>query len=84
MFKLSYRLAVAVLLTGAALGFARAEDKEVTKAEEGKAAPAIELEATNIKSVLPDAKDRKKLSLKDFAGKKNVVLFFYPKALTGG
>ncbi|TDJ05447.1 MAG: thioredoxin-dependent thiol peroxidase [Deltaproteobacteria bacterium] len=28
--------------------------------------------------------DGKKISLKDFKGKKNVVLYFYPKALTPG
>ena len=28
--------------------------------------------------------DSSKIALKDFAGKKNVVLFFYPKALTPG
>jgi peroxiredoxin len=36
---------------------------------------------------LPDAKDKKTLSLKDFqkgANERNVVLFFFPKALTGG
>jgi peroxiredoxin Q/BCP len=61
-----------------------AEDKAPAKAEEGKQAPAFDLPATNIKSVLPDAKDKEKLALKDFAGKKNVVLFFYPKASTKG
>jgi peroxiredoxin Q/BCP len=52
--------------------------------EEGKAAPAIELPATSITTVLPDKKDAKTLSLKDLEGKKNVVLFFYPKAMTKG
>lgn len=32
---------------------------------------------------LPD-QDGKKVSLKDFKGKKNVVLYFYPKAMTPG
>ncbi len=41
--------------------------------EDGKKAPAF---------TLPD-QDEKKHSLKDYAGKK-VVLFFYPKANTGG
>src|SRR5262249_50436541 len=34
--------------------------------------------------ILPDKKDAKTLSLKDLQGKKNVVLFFYPKAMTPG
>ena len=42
--------------------------------QEGKAAPAF---------TLPDA-DGKKVSLKDFKGKKNVVLYFYPKDDTPG
>ena len=41
--------------------------------EEGKKAPAFNL---------PD-QDENKQSLKSYAGK-NVVLFFYPKANTGG
>lgn len=40
----------------------------------GKAAPAFSL---------PN-QDGKKVSLKDFKGKKNVVLYFYPKAMTPG
>ena len=51
--------------------------------EVGKPAPAFDLEAAGIASVLPDKKDAKKLSLKDLEGK-NVVLWFYPRALTGG
>ena len=51
--------------------------------EVGKPAPAIQLPAANISTVLPDKKDAKELSLKDLEGK-NVVLFFFPKAMTGG
>ena len=51
--------------------------------EVGKAAPAFDLPAANIKSVLPDKKDATKRSLADFKGK-NVVLFFFPKAMTRG
>lgn len=40
----------------------------------GNLAPAFSLEN----------QDGKKISLKDFKGKKNVVLYFYPKALTPG
>ena len=51
--------------------------------EVGKSAPAFDLAAANITSVFPDKKDATKLSLADFKGK-NVVLFFYPKAMTKG
>jgi hypothetical protein len=55
------------------------------KVEEGKPAPDFDLPATQIDKVLPDAKDKKTLSLKDILQtRKNVVLYFYPKALTGG
>ena len=54
------------------------------KLEEGKAAPDIELPATNVGSIFPDKKDAKTLKLSDLKGKKNIVLWFYPKALTGG
>lgn len=40
----------------------------------GKMAPAFTLEN----------QDGKKVSLKDFKGEKNVVLYFYPKAMTPG
>jgi hypothetical protein len=50
----------------------------------GQPAPDIELPATQIGTALPDKKVAKKLQLKDFKGKKNVVLWFFPKALTGG
>jgi hypothetical protein len=72
-------LVTALLLAVAA---ARAEDKE-SKPEVGKPAPEIDLPATSIDKALPKSKDKKTLSLKDLRGK-NVVLFFYPKAMTGG
>jgi peroxiredoxin Q/BCP len=52
--------------------------------EEGKPAPEVNLPSTLIEKVLPNAKDAQTLNLKDFRDKKNVVLFFYPKANTGG
>lgn len=54
------------------------------KLQEGKPAPDIELPATNIVSLFPDKKDAKTMKLSDLKGKKNIVLWFYPKALTGG
>jgi len=72
----------AVALTLFASGPALAEKAE-SKPEVGKPAPNVTLEATQIGKVLPDKKDAKTLSLKDLKGK-NVVLFFYPKAMTRG
>jgi peroxiredoxin Q/BCP len=50
--------------------------------KEGSSAPDINLPATQAEKVLPDAKGTLKLS--DLKGKKNVVLYFYPKAMTSG
>jgi hypothetical protein len=52
--------------------------------KEGQKAPEVELPATQVSTVFPDKKDARSLKLSDFKGKKNVVLWFYPKALTGG
>jgi peroxiredoxin Q/BCP len=57
--------------------------EEAGKVEVGKAAPDIALPATQIEKVLPEKKGAQTLSLKDLRGK-NVVLFFYPKAMTPG
>jgi peroxiredoxin Q/BCP len=57
-----------------------AEEKKV---EVGKAAPDVTLQATQIEKVLADRKGEGPMSLKDLKGK-NVVLFFYPKAMTKG
>jgi hypothetical protein len=78
----TWTLAVALTAVLWAVAFtpARAESGKV---EEGKPAPDFDLPATQIDKVLPDKKDAKTISLKDFRGK-NVVLFFFPKALTGG
>lgn len=57
--------------------FVLAEDKKETKIAEGQPAPDVVLEAAT-------AKGTAKVNLKDYKGKKNVVLFFYPKAMTGG
>lgn len=82
--KLAVALAAAWLIGPGVSGPAAAADKETPKVEEGKPAPDVELAATSIETVLPDKKDAKTISLKDFHGKKNVVLYFYPKAMTGG
>jgi peroxiredoxin Q/BCP len=73
-------LVVCVLLLPAC-SMVRAEEGGVP--EVGKAAPSFDLPATQIDKVLPDKKDASRLSLKDLRGK-NVVLFFYPKAMTKG
>lgn len=54
-----------------------------TVPKEGDMAPDIRLKATQPKTARPDAKDDT-LSLADFKGKKKVVLFYFPKALTRG
>lgn len=77
----SCALALAGLLGLAGAGLSG--DDEPAKVEEGKPAPDITLAAVNIGTVLPDKKDAPALSLKDLRGK-HVVLYFFPKALTGG
>jgi hypothetical protein len=75
----------AVLLCGLACAAGPAAgDKKAEGVKEGQKAPDVELPATQIGKVLPGQKDAKTLHLKDLRGKKNVVLYFYPKALTGG
>jgi hypothetical protein len=52
--------------------------------KEGDPAPAVDLPATQIEKVVPDRPDAKTLRLADLQGKKNVVLYFFPKAMTPG
>jgi peroxiredoxin Q/BCP len=69
-------------LAAAVLGLAltaRAADK----VEEGKPAPDISLPAVNAAKAVPGKKDGDPIRLKDLKGK-NVVLFFYPRAMTPG
>lgn len=73
---------IALACVIALAGLANAEDDNKLP-DVGKPAPAIDLAATSVGSVLPDKKDATSLSLKDLKGK-NVVLFFYPKAMTKG
>ncbi len=92
MYTLRARPAVVAGLAGffaclaLACGRSAAGDKEgsTLRVKEGQAAPDVELPATQIETVLPGQKDAKTLRLRDLKGKKNVVLYFFPKALTGG
>lgn len=76
------RLALAAALAAALSGRSGAQDSNI-KVKEGDKAPPIALEAAQIEKALPGATG-KTLNLKDLQGKKNVVLFFYPKAMTPG
>ncbi len=59
-------------------------DPEKAKSLEGKPAPDLSLTVTNqIAKVLPGKKAGDTITLKDLKGK-NVVLFFFPKAMTKG
>src|SRR5262245_66277144 len=51
---------------------------------EGEPAPNVELPAANAGKALAGKKDGETINLRDLQGKKNVVLFFYPKAMTPG
>jgi peroxiredoxin Q/BCP len=80
-------LIAAFALSALGLAVAAADDKKEPKVvQEGQTAPDVTLQATQIQKVLPDKKDAKTMSLKDFQGArgKNVVLFFFPKAMTPG
>jgi hypothetical protein len=75
--------ALGVALVGLAVALPPAEAQDPKKVEEGKPAPDVTLSAVNVGKALPAKKDAKELSLKDLKGK-NVVLFFFPKAMTRG
>src|SRR5262245_35129559 len=51
--------------------------------KEGQPAPDFSLQATNASKIAPGKKDGDPISLKDVK-EKNIVLFFYPKAMTRG
>lgn len=59
--------------------FAKADDSTL-KVKVGDAFPNVELEAVQLEKI---NKDAKKFKIEDYK-KKAVVIFFYPKALTGG
>lgn len=71
------------LMTTVMSGYSQEKKVATPNVKEGDALPAIELQATLIEKVLPDNKGDK-LNLAAFKGKKNIVLFFYPKAMTKG
>ena len=50
----------------------------------GEPAPNVELPVANAGKALPGKMDGDTVNLSDFKGKKNIVLFFYPKAMTPG
>jgi peroxiredoxin Q/BCP len=72
--------ALALTLAGAALAAAK---DQPAKVEVGKHAPDFSLPAANAAKALPDKKDARTVSLEDLRGK-NVVLYFFPKAMTPG
>lgn len=77
-------LAAAAVALCVCLALAMSATPAAGQVKEGQPAPDVNLPATQIDKVLPGQKDAKTLNLKDLVGKKNVVLYFYPKALTGG
>ena len=76
--RYSRRLAAVAILSLLGMSPALADPPK-----EGDMAPDVRVKATQIKLVLPDSKEDT-LSLADFKGKKKVVLFYFPKALTKG
>ena len=80
----SHLFALLGLLLFAAGSAPAQEDATKLKVKEGDKAPDIELPATQPGAALPALKDADKLRLSDLRGKKNVVMFFYPKAMTRG
>jgi len=76
--RFSRRLAAVAILSRLAMSPALADPPK-----EGDMAPDVRVKATQIKLVLPDSKEDT-LSLTDFKGKKKVVLFYFPRALTKG
>ncbi len=80
MRKLPALLAAAAL---AWLSLSAAHAEDTATVEVGKPAPPIDLPAANVGKALPGKADAKTLSLADLRGK-NVVLYFFPKAMTPG
>lgn len=72
----------AVALAAGVVLSAAADDSKL-KVKEGDKFPDVPLSAAQIEKAVPDKKDAKTVSIGDLKGK-TVVLFFYPKANTGG
>jgi len=70
-------LAVLALVCWSAEPLPAADDAPPVKV--GQKAPDI-----NLPAVQPGKTGEDRLRLSDYRGKKNVVLYFFPKALTGG
>ncbi|MGL6075413.1 MAG: peroxiredoxin [Fimbriiglobus sp.] len=70
---------MAIVMSFAATAMA---DDSTLKVKEGDAFPKFELTAAQVEKI-PGKKAGEKVSLADLKGK-NVVIFFYPKALTSG
>lgn len=79
MFRTAFRLAAVALTASFTLSFASGDDT-MMKVKVGDKFPNVPLEASSIEKAKAGAKT---LSIEDLKGK-NVVVFFYPRALTGG
>lgn len=77
------RLSLAVLASLCLTALGQADDSTL-KVKEGDKLPDITLKATQPEKALPELKGKDTLSLNDLKGKKNIVLFFYPRAMTSG
>ena len=80
MHRWTRPLAAAALAGLFGLAAARAAD---APPKEGDKAPDIDLPATQLDKV-PELRGAKEFKLSDLHGKNNVVLYFFPKAMTLG
>jgi hypothetical protein len=77
------RAGAVVALLGLATAALGQDDGTKIRVKEGDSTPDFTLPAANAATVLPDRKDAKTLGPNDVKGK-NVVLYFFPKAMTKG
>lgn len=77
-------LAAALVAWAVASSGNAADDGTRLRVREGDHAPDIQLPAAGVEKALPARKGAETLRLSDLRGKKNVVLYFFPKALTRG
>lgn len=77
-------LAACATLTWAVEAVPAADPPPAKPVAEGQPAPDIDLPAVQAGKALPGQAEGKMLHLKDLQGKKNVVLYFFPKAATRG